>query len=308
MKDNKKLEKLYSLSLQTINKTINSQEYKEKEIIKIILNLSMEKQVNIFENNCYNLDSISELFRFYEKELKDAFRDDQERFHLLFKIYLLKIELFTILCELFIYDKEKRRLIKPIFQLLKESKNLLKFFIPFEKKELNIINNIIGEQLYYFSHVHYVNLKDKSLDYIFEESLLTCESMLNGLELSISSNFGGNPYKTKEIEETIFLNNLSFYLLKMISKLKVFRPKINYFDNKNYLKILDFFYTIYIFEKSYNIDNKKPFKDTLLEIFIETSKFLTEEKKHDYLEEKIRLLSLNTDEYKELIDIISSLK
>lgn len=308
MKKNKELKQLYLSSYDAVNRMIDSKKFEEREILKIISDLNLEKEFKFLQNNNYDLNSVSELFRLKEEELKESFEKDQERFHILFKMYLLEIELFTILCELFSFDKEKRNLIDPIFQVLKESKTLLKFFIPFDKKEIHILNNIIGEQLYNFIHVQYTDPKDKELDYIFEKYLLNCEKMLHGLELSISSNFGGNPYKKREIEEIIFLNNLSFLLLKMSSKLKFYRPNEEYLNNSYFLKIIDFVNKIDFLDKKSLIDIKKDYGKTMLRLFLESSSFLKKEKDYNLIDEKIKLLELNTDEYKELIDIITSSK
>ena len=308
MKSNIELEKLYLSSNDKLTKLITSEKFIEKDLINIISDLYLDKEFTIFEKNNYNLDSISNLFRFYEEELTTTFNDDKIKFHLLFKIYLLILELFTYLCTFFATNKEKRILIDKFFQILKESKSMLKFFIPFEEKELKVLNNIIGEQLYYFTHIQYIHIKDKSLDYIFEEYFLNCEKMFHGFELSLLSDFGENKYKNKDTEEMIFLNNLSFLLLKMIHKLNCYYKNVEYFENKKFQEILKFFIDKSKIKKRNLIKSKKDFEDMLIKEFIFSSNFLRDKKNYDMYDEKLKLLALNTDEYKELIDIILTSK
>ena len=308
MKTNEDLELLYFSSFKAISSLLNSDNYTEEDIIKIISILSYNQENSFFEENNYDLDSVSNIFRFYEDELKDSFEKDKSRFTILFDNYLLIIELFTILCDLLSYDKERRHLINPIFQILKESKNLVKLFVPLEPRELKILNNIIGEQLYYFSHIQYIGTKDKSIDYIFEQYLLECEKMFHGFELSALSNFGGNPYKSEKVEKMIFINNLAFLLLKMIHKLNFYRTESDIFDNRYFYKIIEFFIAVCISKNDKDITDEKLFHKLLFEQFNISANYLKNEKNYDIISKKLRILSLNTDEYKELIDIIMSSK
>ncbi len=308
MKNNIELEKLYIITSEIFTKIRSDKNKSEESLIKVILILNFNKKFDIFSRNNYNFNNISKLFRFYEEELKNSFKNDKERFFTLFKIYLLLIKIFTTLCKIFSVDKYKRELIAPIFQILKESKNLLKFFIPFKEKELNILNNLIGEQLYYFTHILYVHTKNKTLDYIFEEYFLYCESMQHGFELSKTSNFGDKPKKNYETEKMIFINHLSFLLLKMIYKLAYYKNKPEYFNNGYFLNIKEFFINESILNKNSTINTKKEFEKALIQEFKNSANFLKNKKNYDMRAEKIRLLELNTDEYKQLIDIISSSK
>eukprot|EP01156_Anaeramoeba_ignava_P011817 Anaeramoba_ignava/a485387_2.p1 GENE.a485387_2~~a485387_2.p1 ORF type:complete len:103 (+),score=4.67 a485387_2:70-378(+) len=82
-------------------------------------------------------------------------------------------------------------------------------------------------------------------------------------------------------------------------------PNIDINKNSNYQKIFQYIVELSFF--NVNIDIKE-FKNFLLDEFIVSSKKLIKNNKKYYYDEKISILTLNTDEYKELIDIISKLK
>ena len=308
MKNNDYLMKLYNLSKNSIDSLISNKNFTEEEILIIIKSLSLGGNFLIFEKNNYNMDQISKLFKFYEEELKSSFIDDKTAFEMKFKCYLLLIELFTGLCTLFSYKKEKRVLINEIFQILKESNNMLKLFIPFDKKDIKILNNLIGQQLYYYTHIQYIKTKDKEINYILQEYLLNLERILHGYELSFDSEFGEDNHTKQEAEEMIFINNSSFLLLKMIHKLDFYMPNTKYVENPYFIKIINFFKEISKLNINSHITTLEVFEESLLEEFSNSAKYLEKNKSYYMFDEKIKLLQLNTDEYKQLIDIILSLK
>lgn len=280
----------------------------ENDLLKLIDKLCFEKTFFIFQDDKYHFEEISNLFRFYEEELKESFDENKEVFEILFKCYILIIKLFTELCTTFATIVNKRIYINDFFQLLKESKNMLKFFLPLDPKHIIVLNNLIGEHLYYFSHIQYISTRGKEIDYIFDEYYMNCEKMLHGYELSFSTNFGENELTNKDIEYSILINNVSFLLLKMIHKIAYFRGDINYFDTKSFKNVLGLFCEISLLHKCSLINTKKEFEHSLLLEFVNSANYLIKHRNHDMYTEKVDLLRLNTDEYKELIDIIMKSK
>jgi len=308
MENNICIENLYLTINKQFEDLIVANKQTESNLLDIIKSLNFSTTLTIFQENNYNFDEISNLFRFYEDELKSSFSEDKTAFESKFKCYILLIKTFTQLCIYFATNKEKRVYINRVLQILKESKNMLKFFIPLKEKEITVINNLIGEQLYYFSHIQYIHTKDKELDYLFEEYYLNLEKQLHGYELSLSTNFGDKELTNKNIEYMVFINNSSFLLLKMIYKLDYYNPKINFFDNDKFKKILFLFHKISLSNKNTISQTILEFEKVLIKEFHNSASYLKKYKNHDMIEEKVELLRLNTDEYKQLIDIILSLK
>lgn len=308
MKNNIYVENLYHIAKKQFEELLEAKVQTEDDLINIIKTLKISNNFNIFYKNNYNFAEISNLLRFYEHELKSSFHDNKPLFNIKFKCYVLLIKVFTQLCITFATNKTKRPLIDSFFQLLKESKNMLKFIIPLEETYIKTLNNLIGEQLYYYSHIQYIYTKDKELDYIFEEYYLNLEKQLHGYELSLSTNFGDKEFTNKEIEHMIFINNSSFLLLKMIHKLNYYKPNINMFQNNKFKNILKLFHKISKFHKNTVSGEIKEFESTLIAEFHNSCNYLRNHKNYDMAEEKIKLLQLNTDEYKQLTDIIMSLK
>lgn len=308
MENNFMYENVYTKAKKDIFNLKASNSLNYENISKIINLLSFDSNITIYLRNNFNLKEISKLLRFYEDILTNSFSENKSLFKIQFKSYVLIIELFIELCNLFSKDKEKRVLLDSIFQLLKESKNMVKMFIPLENSDIKVLNNYIGRQLYHYSHMQYISTKDKKLDYIFQEYYLNMEKILHGFELSVETNFA-DCKKTKEIDEKmIFINNLSFLLLKMIHKLEYYNPSIEYFDNSYFQNILYFFRKLSIKHQKTPILGIKEFENILIEEFKNSSNFLQENLNINMFDEKVKLLKLNTDEYKQLIDIIIALK
>ncbi|PLY07355.1 MAG: hypothetical protein C0625_07025 [Arcobacter sp.] len=308
MINNNYLKKLYESSKKSIKTPKANKNNSEEDLLSIINNLKLNNTFIIHHKNNYNLNEVSKLFRFYENELKNSFSEDKIAFDLKLKCYLLIVELFTKLCILFSYNKEKRFLINTIFQILKESNNMLKLTIPFEKEEIQVLNNLIGQQLYYYTHIQESMTKEKDINYILEQYFLKLERIQHGYELSYHSNFGNNTSIKKSIEEMLFINNASFLLLKMVHKLNFYLPNFSYLQNSYFLKIKELFQKISKKNKSNKIKTIFDFESSLIGSFTISANYLQNHGHHNIFDDKIKLLKLNTDEYKQLIDIILTSK
>lgn len=308
MNNFKELETIYNEVKRELDLLMTNNSLNEKNLQYLISAFYFGNSFDIFEDESYNITSISNLFRFYEENIKISFKENRILFDLQFKAYLLLLELFSRLCKKLTQDKNRRVFVKPILRLLTESKNMIKLFIPFNEKELNIINNLIGQQLYSFTHSQSIDFNDKSIDYLLEYYLHSCEKIIDGYRLSISTNFGNSGLKKNYLEMIKVKNNLTFLLLCMYYKIYFYFPKTNFEENNNFIEIFIYLKDTELFKDNNFLNEINNFKLFLIKEFKKSSEILILNNKKSYYEEKISLLSFDTDEYKELIDIISGLK
>ncbi|WP_320035827.1 hypothetical protein [Halarcobacter sp.] len=300
-----KLESIYIKSKNDLKTLLKNDSLNEQNLNKLIVELSIDSNYLIFTNNTYNITSIKKIFKFYETIMKRSFPIDKKLFHMQFTLYLHLIKLFSHLCRKIYTHNTNREQVKQILQIMQESKNMLKLSIPLDGEIINIINNIIGQHLYKFTHSDYIDIDKKDIDYIFDYYIYSSEKIIDGYELSQSTNFGNNSKININIELLKVKNNLSFLLLSMIYKIDFYFPKLDINENPNYQKIFQYISELSFFNVDIDIKN---FKTFLLDEFKDSSKKLILNNKKHYYDEKISILTLNTDEYKELIDIISQLK
>lgn len=294
---------IYEQSVQKLKEILSSEQNKEKQLLFLIQDLSFENSFSLSINENYDINEVDKLFRYYEELLKDSFNQDKELFEIEFKLYLLIIKIFTELCNTFICDKEKRKQISTFFQTLKESKNMLKLFLPLDIKHINILNNLIGEQLYYFSHLDYHDITKYPLDYTFEKYLLNLERMFHGFDLSVASNFGNKEFTNEEIELAILKNNASFLILTLIYKIYSLEDN-KIFKNEKFKNIINFYKNNFYLNECNNIYDIECLEKVLLSNFRKSSSYINKITKQNLLKDKLNLLALDTDEYKQLIDII----
>lgn len=304
MENNKNLRKLYYDIYEDINSIKICKIESEQEIISLIIKINMNQSIETINENNINDEVILQIFRSNEDTLNKLLLIDEELFEIKFKLYIHLIDLFNQLCKIYSKSESKRTLVEPIIEALIESKTFLKIKLQLNQEKINILNNHIGQARYKFSHLSYFDIGKKDINYVFEYYQSKCEKIVHGFELSKDSSFLTYIKKDKELEKNIFINNLSFLLLQMHYKIKYFDPKLKFDDNPYYKKIIDFFYETTKLKDINNFE-KKSFEKLLLQEFIKTSEYL-EAKGIGITDEKIQLLQLNTDEYKQLIDIISS--
>jgi len=190
-----------------------------KEIISIINLLSRGNSYKIFENyNTYNYDEINNFFRDYEQELQKAINIDAELFNSIFNSYTCLLKVYTKLCVINSIDMKRKQTIFPIIEILTETINISKFTIKLEDENLKILNNILGQILYYFSHLPFVDSKGKDVNYLIDQYFLLFERISDGYNASKDTNFAGI-YNSKDEEYLRFRNNSSYLLLIMLKKL-----------------------------------------------------------------------------------------
>ncbi len=117
---------------------------------------------------------------------------------------------------------------------------MVKFTIALEEQSMKELNNILGRILYYFSHLPFIDAKDKELYYLIDEYYLLLEKQTDGFMLSKDTDFGGHPNQ-KENAYSIFLNNSAFLLMTMLQKLKFNFKDKDYFNTRSFQKCLRLF-------------------------------------------------------------------
>jgi GGDEF domain-containing protein len=244
----------------------NDSAYFFKEITTLIHLLCLGQNYEIFNSyNSYNYDAISELFRFYEDTLREQ-KDDKELFDTTFQSYIILLSAYTQLCVINATDIIRKKSINKVLDLMIETINMLKFSLALEEKDMNKINNVLGEHLYYFSHLSYITINKNDINYSLKEYYLYLEKQTDGYQLSKSSDFGGKALPSKNEEFVIFKNNASFLLLTLLQKLDASFKDYDYYSNKNFQKILELYYENFSLKTKeiYIPKDVKEFKNKLL--------------------------------------------
>ncbi|WP_320033360.1 hypothetical protein [Halarcobacter sp.] len=201
-----------------------------KEIVTIIDLLSMGNNFNIFENyNTYNLDNLSSLFRTYEDRLKELEeKGDELDFDITFKQYSMLIETINQVCSINSMDVIRKKTIKPLIEVISETINLIKFNIKLSEEKINILNNILGKLLFYYSHIPFINASNKDTKYLIDEFHFNFAKTCDGYELSKNANFANEGTKNEHYK--IFLNSSTTLICNLLYKLERNYPKELYND------------------------------------------------------------------------------
>lgn len=305
MKSCENIKNIYNESKSDLTDLLYGEKHTEKNLLLILKKLCFNEEFNIYNKNKYDLDEIQKLFRYYEKNLNNFFDKDKCTFEWLFKCYIILTKVFTELCLVFSITLDKKIYIYQFLQLLKESNNMVKFFIALEQRHIKILNNLIGEQLYYFTHLEHKTFENKDINYVIDYFYLSLEKQFHGFELSQLSDFGGKEFVDETSEYMIYMNNASFLLLKLLCVLKIEFEDISFFEKNKFEDILGFYKKISKLNKEKIFNTLKSFEESLIEEFQKSNEYLNKNKDYNMLDEKVKLLQINTDEYKQLIDIIS---
>lgn len=313
---------LHDLKRKLKNIMINNSTLFFKEISNIVNLLSLGTTYKIFETYTkYNLDELSRFFRDYEAFLGEQSKNS-ELFDITFKCYVILIETFTQLCIINSTDILRKKTITSVIDRLTETNNMLKFTVTLSEENLNELNNILGKHLYYFTHIPYFQLQNKTIDYVIDEFALNLGKQTDGYHLSKNTNFGNN-LKVKQKEFIKFKNNCAYLLLILIKKLEKNFQDQDFFTSKSFYKLLDIYNKEFLSTSNRSAYNSlEDFKNLLLNSLIfnytpycvESSKIITyvdvidnfilssEDFNYTNLEtiHNILLLSNNIDEYKYL--------
>ncbi|UTJ07363.1 diguanylate cyclase domain-containing protein [Arcobacter roscoffensis] len=190
-----------------------------KEVVTIINLLSFGKDYNLFKSyNLFNLENLSKLFRDYEDKLQNEYeKKDKKNFENSFTQYVLLIETLNKICTVNSNDVYRKRTINELIDLITETINITKFKVSIGDEKINILNNILGKLLFFYSHIPFIDIKNKDYTYLINEFYFYFQKTCDGYELSKNTNFANEQNHQKYY--CIFLNSLSTLLSNLIYKL-----------------------------------------------------------------------------------------
>ncbi|MGA1941011.1 hypothetical protein [Arcobacter sp. YIC-310] len=234
-----------------------------KEIVILLNLLSFGKDYKLFKSyNVFDLDNLASLFRKYEDTIQ---KQKENHFETSFLQYQLLLECLNKICTLNSNDIYRKKDIKDIIDLITETINITKFKIKLENSKINILNNILGNFLFMYSHVPYIEIENKDYKYLIKEFYFNFKKIYDGYEVLNSTLYSED--EKKEENYLILLNSISILLSNLTYKLK---------DNYNLkdtniiteLKdILSFYEKIITHKKKEEINSIEEFSNNLLENF-----------------------------------------
>lgn len=238
-----------------------------KEIVTIVNLLSFGKNFEIFESyNFYNIDNMGKLFREFEKSLQELKEKNEEDFLITFSLYTILIEAVNELCTINSTDVLRKKTINPIIQTLSETINMVKYSVKLNEEQINTLNNILGKLLFYYSHIPYIDTKDKDAKYLIDEFKFNLEKLNDGYQLSKNTNFGGDEEHEKYY--VIFLNSVTTLLSTLIYKLEVTYNVEEYNSIEMYHQLLELYSEVIEHIEIPEFDSIKEFKKQLLTNYI----------------------------------------
>ncbi|MGM0518374.1 MAG: diguanylate cyclase domain-containing protein [Campylobacterota bacterium] len=236
-----------------------------KQIVLILDLLSFGKNYQVFENyNFYNLDNLSELFREYEdKLLEHISSDENSMFEITFRHYVILIEMLNELCTINSTDLQRKKTIRDIIETISETINITKFKIKLSEEKINILNNILGKLMFFYSHIPFISIKNKSAKYLIDEFTFNLEKISSGYELSKNTNFAGE--QKEELYYVVLLNSATTLLSNLIYKLENFYETSEYSDIEIFHEILDLYEDLIEHKTVSQIDDLQNLKNDLLD-------------------------------------------
>ncbi len=236
-----------------------------KQLVLIVDLLSFGKNYEVFENyNFYNFENLNNLFRDYEEKLSEHMQDnDLAMFEITFKHYVILIEMLNELCTINSTDLLRKKTIKDIIETITQTINITKFKIALSEDKINILNNILGKLMFFYSHIPYITVDGKSVSYIIDEFRFNLEKIASGYELSKNTNFAGE--EKESAYYVVLVNSASTLLSNLIYKLENFYKKEEYSDIKMFNEILDLYEELIEHKTVSQIDNLDNLKNDLLD-------------------------------------------
>jgi hypothetical protein len=231
----------------------------------------------------YNLKAISTLFRFYETNLLDFFKNNAKLFDVSFDTYMILIKTLFQLSIVNSTNILRNRSIHNILELITESVNIIKYTILLNNIQLSRINTLLGRYLYMFSHLEKIQIDSNDLNNTFDEYLLYFYRQDDGFELAKNNNFGFENELDYETEFLLFKNYSAIFILKLIKKLENIDSQI-YLKNPLFRKIISSFYKRFsLYENSLISKDFEVIKTDLLNcLILNYSSDMTFDKKQNY--------------------------
>lgn len=231
----------------------------------------------------YNLKAISTLFRFYETNLLDFFKNNAKLFDVSFDTYMILLKTLFQLSIVNSTNILRNRSIHNILELITESVNIIKYTILLNNIQLSRINTLLGRYLYMFSHLENIQIDSNDLNNTFDEFLLYFYRQDDGFELAKNNNFGFENELDYETEFLLFKNYSAIFILKLIKKLENIDSQI-YLKNPLFRKIISSFYKRFsLYENSLISKDFEVIKTDLLNcLILNYSSDMTFDKKQNY--------------------------
>ena len=231
----------------------------------------------------YNLKAISTLFRFYETNLLDFFKNNAKLFDVSFDTYMILLKTLFQLSIVNSTNILRNRSIHNILELITESVNIIKYTILLNNIQLSRINTLLGRYLYMFSHLEKIQIDSNDLNNTFDEFLLYFYRQDDGFELAKNNNFGFENELDYETEFLLFKNYSAIFILKLIKKLENIDSQI-YLKNPLFRKIISSFYKRFsLYENSLISKDFEVIKTDLLNcLILNYSSDMTFDKKQNY--------------------------
>ena len=242
---------------------------------------STENILDSFYN--YNLKAISTLFRFYETNLLDFFKNNAKLFDVSFDTYMILLKTLFQLSIVNSTNILRNRSIHNILELITESVNIIKYTILLNNIQLSRINTLLGRYLYMFSHLEKIQIDSNDLNNTFDEFLLYFYRQDDGFELAKNNNFGFENELDYETEFLLFKNYSAIFILKLIKKLENIDSQI-YLKNPLFRKIISSFYKRFsLYENSLISKDFEVIKTDLLNcLILNYTSDMTFDKKQNY--------------------------
>ncbi|QKF81406.1 hypothetical protein [Halarcobacter ebronensis] len=264
-----------------------------KEISTIIDILSFGKKFSIFNSyNSYNLDNLSSLFKEYEERLKILYEANRDDFEITFKHYTILIEVINELCSINSLDILRKKSIKPLVEIITETISMSKFNIELDSEKINILNNILGKLLFFYSHVPYIDTANKDSSYLIEEFHFNFEKICYGYDLSKNTGFGLNVDEKPFYK--IFLNSTTTLLLTLLYKLKYNYSSEDFSNTEELNQIITLYKNEIKHKKNHNVETLEDLKKDLLENYIYIYDENVKEKDHLFIVDEF----LNNENFK----------
>lgn len=231
----------------------------------------------------YNLKAISTLFRFYETNLLDFFKNNAKLFDVSFDTYMILLKTLFQLSIVNSTNILRNRSIHNILELITESVNIIKYTILLNNIQLSRINTLLGRYLYMFSHLEKIQIDSNDLNNTFDEFLLYFYRQDDGFELAKNNNFGFENELDYETEFLLFKNYSAIFILKLIKKLENIDSQI-YLKNPLFRKIISSFYKRFsLYENSLISKDFEVIKTDLLNcLILNYTSDMTFDKKQNY--------------------------
>ncbi len=259
-----------------------------KEIVNIVNLLSFGKNYEIFISyNNYNLTKLEERFKDFENNLNEL-KENENLFLTTFNLYICFIKTIVKLCVILSIDVHRKNIIENITETIQESINNIKYTIKLKDTHINLLNILLGDLLFNFSHIKYIDTKGKDITYLIEQFNFDLEKLHNGYLIHKKS------FEEKNHKLYLsFLNSTSNLLSILIYKIEkefpdklekkellensfsLYKKIIEHETIKEIKSIYDFKIIlennfVYIYNKS----NKQDYKtDEIIETFIKKDNF-----------------------------------